>query len=75
MRTLVDTAKEVRIADLAPGDGFRLDGDDRVNAHVRIADDSPFLDGDADRVYSLCCGRIVEHDPDAVGLIVDLTRE
>jgi hypothetical protein len=74
MKTLVDTAKEVRIADLAPGDGFRLDTDDGMNSHIRIDDDSAFLDGDADHVYSLYRGRIAEHDPDAVGLVVDLAR-
>jgi hypothetical protein len=74
MRTLIDTAKRVRIADLAPGDGFRLDTDDGMNSHIRIDGNSAFLDGDADHVYSLYRGRIVEHDPDAVGLVVDLTR-
>jgi hypothetical protein len=73
MKTLIDTAKEVRIADLAPGDVFRL-ADSDVNYHTRIADDSPHLDGDGDRVYSHYKGRIVEHEPDAIGLVLDLAH-
>jgi hypothetical protein len=75
MKTLLDTAKRVRIADLAPGDGFRLDTDRDVNSHIRIDDDSPHLDGDSAHIYSLYRGRIVEHEPAATGLVVDLTRE
>jgi hypothetical protein len=73
MKTVIDTAKRVRIADVAPGDVFRL-ADDDTQPHVRIDGDSPHLAMPSGRLYSLYKGRIVAHEPDATGLIVDLSR-
>jgi hypothetical protein len=73
MKTVIDTAKPVRIADVAPGDVFRL-ADDDTRQHVRIDGNSPHLAMPSGRLYSLCRGRIVAHEPDATGLVVDLSR-
>ena len=72
MQAVIDTAAVARIADMAPGAAFWI-GEDPV-PHRKVDGTSPHLESWAGKHYSFHRGRIVEHEADAEGRVLGLSR-